>query len=184
MPEPSSIEIGGAPVVTLERPRPADPSRPAFLAAEILPGRGMMTLQIRAHLPSRGAIDLLDAPPLEKARQLLDEDAEPFPGNHSYLFGGAILLPYANRIRGRRSPDGRTVETTILGRQVTLPANAGGRRPGAEQYAMHGLILAARVGELRRETTAEEDRLLGTFYAGDFDHQWLSATEISFENVL
>jgi galactose mutarotase-like enzyme len=176
------MEIGGAPIVTLERPRPADVSQPAFRRAQILPGRGMMTLQIRAHLPSRGEVDLLDAPPLEKARELLDE--EEWRGNHTYLFGGAILLPFANRIRGRLSPDGRTIETTILGRKVTLPANWGGRRPGAERYAMHGLILASRVGELRRETTADADRLLGTLHAGDFGQHWLSATEVSFENVL
>jgi len=184
MSAPNPIKIGGAPVVTLERPLPADLSQPAFRSAQILPGRGMMTLQIRAHLPSRSEIDLLEAPPLEQARRLLDEAAEEFPGNHSYLFGGAILLPFANRIRGRCSPDGRTIETTILGRKVTLPANWGGRRPGAERYAMHGLLLASRVGELRRETTADEDRLLGTLHAGDFGQHWLSATEVAFENVL
>ncbi|HEV7518778.1 MAG TPA: aldose 1-epimerase, partial [Thermoanaerobaculia bacterium] len=95
-----------------------------------------------------------------------------------------ILLPFANRIRGRRSPDGRTIETTILGRKVTLPANAGGKKPGAEQYAMHGLILASRFEELRRETTAEADRLLGTLEVGDFDQRWLSATEVACEYVL
>ena len=182
--EQSPFEIGGAPIVNLERPRPFDLSQPAFLSATILPGRGMMTLQIRAHLPSRGDIDLLAAPPLEQAGQILDDPGEEWKGNASYGFGGAILLPFANRIRGDRSADGRTIDTTILGRTVTLPANAGGKKPGAEHYAMHGLILASRIEEVRRETTAEEDRLSGVLRAGDFGHQWLSATEVTFENVL
>lgn len=183
-----SINISGAQVVTLERPAPSDPQRPAFLSAQILPGRGMMTLQVRARLPLQGDFDLLTAPPLEEARQLLDggsgEFPGDFPGNGSYLIGGALLLPYANRIRGELSPDGKTVRTTILGKPVTLPANAGGRQPGAEQYSMHGLILASRVDEVHRETTEAQDSVRASLHAGDFGGCWISATDIEFENIL
>jgi galactose mutarotase-like enzyme len=144
----------------------------------------MMTLQVTAHLPGRGETDLIAAPALAAARDYFDQNPEPFPGNRSYLIGGAILLPYANRIRGRLAPDGKTIETGILEKTVRLPANAGGRRPGAERYAMHGLLLASKADEVRRETTAEEDRVVGTFQAGDFDGQWLSATAVHCENVL
>src|SRR5215210_2598504 len=101
-------------IITLERPRPVGTSGPAFLSAQVLPGRGMMTLQIRALLPQTGETDLLYAPSPEGAREVLESGSEGFPGNPSYLVGGAILLPYANRIRGRLSPDGKTVETEIL----------------------------------------------------------------------
>lgn len=184
MPEEKPIEIGGEPVVTLERPAPTDPDRPAFLNAQILPGRGMMTLQIQAHLPGRGATNLIAAPALEEARRFLDPQIEEFEGNHSYVIGGGILLPYANRIRGALAPDGRTIEAEILGRKVRLPANWGGRRPGAERYAMHGLLLASRVRDVHRETTEERDVLRGTFEAGDFGGRWPSSTEVSYENVL
>lgn len=179
-----TIEIGGLPVVTLERPRPADSDWPVFTGAQILPGRGMMTLQLQVHLPGHGAFDLLTAPPLAEARELLRPQVEPFPGNHSYRIGGALLLPYANRIRGRLSDDGRAIETEVPGGTIRLPANAGGRRPGAEQYAMHGLLLDARVTEQDRETTAEADVLRGTLQAGDFDGRWPSRTEVRWENVL
>ncbi len=184
MPEPAPLEINGAPVVTLERPRPSDPGRPGFLSARILPGRGMMTLQIRAQLPQMGAFDLLASPSPEEARMRLGGGSEDFAGLQSYLMGGAVLIPYANRIRGRLSAAGQSVETEVLGRQVHLPANAGGRRPGAERYAMHGLVLASRIENLQRRTTEEEDVLLGFFQAGDFEHQWVSQTELTFENVL
>jgi aldose 1-epimerase len=159
-------------------------TEPAFTAAEILPGRGMMTLQVRARLRGLGEVDLIMAPPLEKAGEFFGADQGGFPGNASYLIGGAILLPYANRIRGKLSADGRTVTTRILGREVTLPANAGGRRQGAERYSMHGLILDSEVGAIERETTAEADILRGTLDAGDFGHGWPSKAEITFENVL
>ena len=93
--------------------------------------------------------------------------------------GGAILLPYANRIRGAISADGRSISTQIAGRNVNLPANAGGKRAGAEQYAMHGLILASRFRDLQERTTAEEDRVRGVLSAGTFDNRWPSETQVS-----
>lgn len=176
-------EIGGEPVVFLERPAPVDASRPAFVSAMVLPGRGMMTLQIRAHLPGRGEADLLAAPPLERAREILDGE-EDFKGNSSYFFGAPILLPFANRIRGKLEPDGRTIEAAILGHKVRLLANAGGRKPGAERLAMHGLLLAAPFRPVERETTDAQDALRGRFQAGDFEGHWLSATEVACEIVL
>ena len=180
MPE-ANLLSDNTPAITLQVPPSGEP---AFTAAEILPGRGMMTLQVRARLPGLGEVDLLTAPSLEKAGEFFGADQGGFPGNASYLIGGAILLPYANRIRGKLSADGRTVTTRILGREVTLPANAGGRRAGAERYSMHGLILDSEVGAIERETTAEADILRGTLQAGDFGFGWPSSTEITFENVL
>lgn len=170
------------PVITLQAPAGEGL---ALSSAEILPGRGMTTLQVRARVPGLGEVDVIASPPLEEARvRFAAASREPFPGNESYLFGGAILIPYANRIRGRLSPDRRTIAARIPGGEVTLPANAGGRRPGAEQYAMHGLILDADVGEIERRTTGEEDAVRGILRAGDFGGRWVSDAEIRFENVL
>lgn len=177
-----SLEIGGLPVVTLEAPQlPED--GPAFLNARVVPGRAMLTLQIAARIPGRGETDLITSPPAEEARAILEAEEE-FPGNSSYGLGGAFLLPFANRIRGALSPDRRTIEAPVLGRTVRLPANAGGKRPGAEPYAMHGLLLSSPVDEVRRETTAAEDRVRATLRAGDFGGRWLSQADVEFENVL
>src|SRR3954454_18317458 len=172
--EPSAVTLQVAPT-----------AEPSFTTAEILPGRGMMTLQVRARLPEMGAVDLIASPPLAEARARFERSArQPFPGNESYFFGGAVLIPYANRIRGKRSADSRTITNRILDREVTLPANSGGRRPGAEQYAMHGLVLDSQVGDLERRTSEGEDVLRGTLQAGDFGWGWPSRTELTFENVL
>ena len=50
--KPAAVVIGGEPVVTLQRPTVTDTTRPQFLEATILPGRGMAVLQIKA-LPAR-----------------------------------------------------------------------------------------------------------------------------------
>jgi aldose 1-epimerase len=170
-------------IVTLTRPRPSGLDRPVFLSAEVLPGRGMMTFQITAHLPGRGEIDLLHAPSLDEARKDFAA-AKDFPGNPSFSFGGAILLPFANRIRGTLAPDGETIAAETPAGTVHLPANWGGRKPGAERYAMHGLVLASSMDDIRRESTAEEDRVTAVLHAGDFGGHWTSETEVTFEYAL
>src|SRR5438045_1904923 len=92
---------------------------PRFISAAVVPDRGMKVLQARAFLPGVGEIDLL----------------------HDAPFGGALLVPFANRIRGRLSSDGTAIDTSVLGRRVRLPANWSGREAGAERCAMHGLML-------------------------------------------
>jgi len=179
----NSIDVGDERILTLQAPSYPNTNQPSFLSAQVLPDRGMMTLQIRARFPFLGEIDLL-APSLQEARKILEQDSEGFPGNASYLVGGAILLPYANRIRGSVSADGRSLRTSVLGRAVHLPANASGKRPGAERFAMHGLILAERIDKIHRETTGERDTLRAFLHAGDFGGCWVSNTEVEIENTL
>jgi aldose 1-epimerase len=168
--------IGGAPVVSL-RARDAPADGPAFLAAEVLPGRGMMLLQARLRLPSGEVADAIHAPSAEGAAEALDGGPDDFAGNKSFSFGGAILAPYANRIRGRPLQGSREIETTVAGRIVRLPRNWGGKAQGAEQYAMHGLILDARA---QFEQPAP-DRVTGRIEAGDFGGRWPSALRLDFE---
>jgi galactose mutarotase-like enzyme len=144
-----------------------------------------MTLQLRARLAGLGEVDLIASPPLAEAlARFARSSSAPFPGNESFSFGGAVLIPFANRIRGRLSSDGRSITTRVLGREVTLPANFGGRRPGAERVAMHGLILDSPVGAVERRTAAAEDAARGVLQAGDFGWGWPSRTEIAFETIL
>ena len=130
-------EIGGRRVVVLSQPDSRDSDLPQILSVEVLPGRGMNVFQIRAYLPGKGMVDLMASPSLEEAKAKLEADP-----NAAFSFGGAILAPFANRIRGRVSADGKSIATLIEGRPVSLPANWRGKNSGAEPHAMHGLILA------------------------------------------
>jgi galactose mutarotase-like enzyme len=169
------VTIGGAPVVSL---RASDaPTGPAFLAADVLPGRGFMLLRAALRLPSGDTVDGVQGPTPQEAAKALDGGPDDFAGNAAFSFGGAILAPYANRIRGRDVSGSREIETEVAGQTVRLPRNWGGKAPGAAQYAMHGLILDKPVPY---EQTAP-DRVVGRLEAGDFGGRWPSRCELSFE---
>lgn len=170
-----STRINGQPVVTLKRAASHHGAKPEFLSATILPGRGMNLLQITANLPGKGVINVLATPPLDQVAQALTGDAF---GNMSFsTFGGAFLVPYANRIRGPLSPDGQTLTTSWHGKTLTLPANWSGKNPGAERHAIHGLILTRKADDLR--ISPDGRSVTATIHAGNFGGHWLSSTDLT-----
>ncbi len=168
-----TIEIGGQPAVTLERERSGDQLQ--FTGADLLPGRGMNTYQIRAYLPGKGEIDVLDALSLPEAAALMNGGPDDMIGNKSFAGGGAILVPYANRITGQLSQDGKTIKTDIMGRQYDLPANWHGKNAGAPKYAMHGLILDAKMTDVKHDATSAS----ALYHAGNFNGHWPGSTDLS-----
>jgi len=166
------LTIGGAPVMVLEA-RDAPAEGPALLAAEVLPGRGMMLLQARLRLPSGEVVDAIHAPAPAVAAQALSGGPDDFNGDKSFSFGGAILVPYANRITGAHVAGAREIATTVGGQPVRLPANWGGG-PARDEYAMHGLILD-KAFEYEQPSP---DRLTGRLSAGDFGCGWPGSAEI------
>jgi galactose mutarotase-like enzyme len=171
-----SLRIGGAPVVTLHASDPPAHG-PAFLEATVLPGRGMMLLQARVRLAGGGVVDALHAPSPADAARVLDGGPEDFNGNQSFSFGGAVLAPFVNRIRGRAVEGSREIEATVAGQLVRLPRNWGGRAAHAAQYAMHGLILAASV-PWRQDAP---DRIGGHLDCGDFAGHWPGKAALDIE---
>jgi len=175
-----AISIGGEPVVVLQRPRSSDQSKPQFLEATVLPGRGMAVLQIKAYVPGKGEINLLNSPPLPEAKQLLDSGDDEF-GNEVFKIGGAILLPFANRIRGTVSPDGKTITATVAGKTVTLPANWSGNNPGAEKHAIHGLLLKSKFVSVYSDNGPKESVVTASLRVGDFGGHWFSVGDVRVE---
>ena len=171
-----ALRIGGEPVVRLTA-QDAPATGPAFLEASVLPGRGMMLLQAKLRLPSGQVVDAIAAPEPHAAARVLDGGPEDFAGDKSFSFGGAILAPYANRIRGRPVEGAREIETEVAGRTVRLPRNWGGKAAGAEQYAMHGLILDARVPWRQ----AAPSRVTGRLEAADFGGRWPGRAALDFD---
>jgi len=169
-------QIAGAPVIALKA-RDVPARGPGFVEAEVLPGRGMMLLQAKLRLPSGEVVDAIEAPSAQAAAEKLSGGEDDFAGDASFSFGGAILAPFANRIRGRALGGSREIETVIAGHTVRLPRNWGGKAPGAEQYAMHGLILNAQV------TWRQDDpaHAVGWLDAGDFAGRWPGRLRFGFE---
>ncbi len=179
----SQISIGGEPVVTMRRPPASDKSKPQFLQLTQLPGRGMAWLQLKAYLPGRGETDLLNAPSLAEAKLLLDQQDDEF-GNGVFKIGAAILLPYANRVRGKLNSDGKTITANVDGRTLTLPANWHGNNPGAEKHAIHGLMLRSQFQDIQQKKSADAATVSGVLHAGNFGGHWLSSTDVNVESTL
>ena len=177
------ISIGGEPAVILERPQAHDRTKPQFLGATILPGNGMNLLQVRAYLPGKGDIDVINAPSLAEAKNLLENQNDAF-GNKSFSMGGAILLPYPNRIRGKLSADGKIIETAIGNEPLSLPANWKGKKPGAEVHAMHGLIMSAHFQDVKFHNGPVQSTVSGFLHGGNFDGHWPSKTDVSVRMIL
>jgi aldose 1-epimerase len=170
-----SVEVGGQPAITLQRERTGESIQ--FTGADVLPGRGMNIYQIRAYLPGKGSVDVMASPPLAVAATLMNGGDEDMVGNKSFSVGGAILLPYANRITGKLDANGKLIRTTILDREVDLPANWHGKNPGAGKYAMHGLILDAKFTDVKQDTSS----VSAVFHAGNFGGHWVGSTDLTTE---
>ncbi len=176
-----TTQINGEDVVTLKRTATEGGKTPEFLSATVIPGRGMNLFQITADIPGRGTTDVFFAPSLEEAKaKLTGTDADAF-GNGSFSFGGAFLVPYPNRIRGKLSADGKTITTAWHGHQLTLPANWAGKKPGAEKHAMHGLILDSKTDDVKTESNGDGQSVTGVIHAGNFGGHWPSQTDLNFK---
>jgi aldose 1-epimerase len=178
-PVASVPQVGGQDVVKLQRTATSGGAKPEFLSATILPGRGMNLFQITANIPGKGETPVFFAPSLDEAAKVMNGDADDHDGTQSFRFGGAFLVPYPNRIRGKLSADGKTITTSWNGKPLTLPANWKGVKPGAEPHAMHGLILSSKSDSVNTENTADGQTVTGVIHAADFGGHWPSNTDLT-----
>jgi aldose 1-epimerase len=180
----SPVMFSGQPAIVLRRILPEGHNTPAITEVEILTGRGFNIWQVRGFLPGKGTVDLFTAPSLEKARELMNGGMDDFYGNEGFKNGGALLIPYANRIRGKFLRLERRIETNIAGKPFKLPANWVGKNPGAEPHAMHGLMLDQAVTNTRREATAAGAFLDSHYGPTAFRGHWPASTELFFSAAL
>ena len=176
--------IGGKEPITLTRLQSENGALPEFTSAVILPGRGMNIFQITAYIPGRGLTALLASPTIEEAAAQLSGTGPDKNGDLSFRMGGAFLLPYPNRVRGKFNPETQTITTEWKGHPLTLPANENPNTPGLEPVAMHGLLLDKAMTTVETNTMPDGGVATATYHAGDFDGHWLSQTDVAITIVL
>src|ERR1700758_4978687 len=179
-PAAAPTQIGGQDIVKLERKPTSNGQKPEFLTATVLPGRGMNLFQITANIPGKGEVEVFASPSLADAAAKLSGGPDDQNGNASFAFGGAFLVPYPNRIRGKLSDDGKSITTEWHGKTLTLPANFSGKKPGAEVHSIHGLLLTSKTDDVKIADSADGQTVTGTIHAGDFGGHWLSKTDLDF----
>jgi len=170
--------IGGQPAVALTRLKSGDGSKPEFLSAVVLPGRGMNLFQITAYVPGKGEIPLLHSPSIEEAASILGGPDDP-NGTKAFTFGGAFLAPFANRIIGPLSNGNKTVSFEWQGNPLTLDANWKGNNPGAVPHAIHGLILTSKTDDLKQSASGDTKTVSGVIHNGSMSQKWFSKTDVS-----
>jgi galactose mutarotase-like enzyme len=170
----NNLIIGGQPVFKLLAPFSESQKEASIISATVLPGRGMNVFQLKAFLPDYGLFNMFSSFPVEEAPDFFTENSEDFMGNKSFLTGGAILLPFAGRIRGKLLSDGKSLEVKLLDKTVILPANwsSDGNSQG-EKIAHHGLILKKHMHTLETGADSNSAFIEGVLYAGDYDGRWL-----------
>lgn len=169
--------LGGQQVIVLHRQRSGDGNNPEFLSVTLLPGRGMNVFQITAFLPGKGEVPLLVSPSLTDAAKLLSGKSADADGNESFMMGGAFLFPFANRILGPTTPDGRYVRATWHGRTVLLRANWHGSRPGSAPQALHGQLLTAKAASIQNIALPDGAAISATYHL-PADGHWFSDNEL------
>ncbi len=144
----------------------------------------MNVFQIRAFVPGKGDVDLIASPSLEEAAKTFSNGSEDFYDLKSATMGGAILVPYPNRIRGTLSADGKTIETQVNGKTISLPANLQPKHPNAEKVAIHGLILDAKFQDVNVTKGNDQSTVSAVLHGGDFEGHWFSQTDINVSTSL
>jgi len=175
-------EIGGQKLITLSR-KPLSTTQPEFTSITLVPGRALLIQQITANFPGKGSVDVLASRDLPGAKKLLEVDDDQY-GNQLFRLGAAFLFPYPNRMRGKLSADGKTIETAWQGHPLHLPASWHGENPGAEVNSMHGLILKRAVDSVEVKEVPGGQQVVGIIHGGDFAGHWLSKTDLKITITL
>jgi galactose mutarotase-like enzyme len=174
-----TVRPGGQEMVQLQRSQMLGGEGPEFLSATLLPGRGMNLLQIRANLPQKGEVNLLASPTPEEAAKLLSGSGEDTTGANSLAMGAAIELPWAGRISGSPTPDGKNVIAMWRGERLILPSDPRDSYGSGGAVAAGGLLLKQASDSVNTNVMPDGGEARATFIAGDFDGHWLSKTEIA-----
>jgi aldose 1-epimerase len=173
-----TVRPGGQDIVQLQRSQIAGGNGPEFLSATLLPGRGMNLLQITAYLPQKGEVNLLASPPLQEAATILSGTGADANGAKSLSMGAAIEMPWAGRISGVSTPDGKNLSTIWHGNRFVLPTDARDSYGVAGVVAAGGLLLKQPSDSINTNVMPDGGEAQATFHAGDFDGRWPSQTEI------
>ena len=168
-----NLLIGGQPTIKLHAPFTEDQKHPAIVGAAILPGRGMNIFQLQAFLPGHGLFNMLASIPLAEAADYFSDSDDDSLGNRSFMVGGAILLPFAGRIRGNGFSQGGVITVSILNKAVTIPANwSSGGNSHREKVAHHGLILKRGMHSIHTGSDTSQAFVEARFNAEDYGCGW------------
>ena len=150
-----------------------------LISATFLPGRGMNVLQITALIPGHGEVPLLMSPLVASAAGILNGQDDDANGSASTSLGGAILLPWAQRLSGSSTSTPGVLSTDWNGKRLSFPAENSGSNMSVE-----GLLLNRGADSVKSDVLPDGQSVTAVFHAGDFSGNWLSTVEVMVEAQL
>ncbi len=165
---------GGQEPLLLERSPLEGGATPEFIAATLLPGRGMGLLQIKALIPGKGEVNLLDGPSLTDAEAMLTGEDADAAGAESLKLGGVLEVQWAGSIYGAAKDDAE-ITTAWEGHPLSLPAARG----KASLEAAGGLLLKMASKSSQMNVMPDGGETSVTYSAGSFDGRWPSEMEVT-----
>jgi galactose mutarotase-like enzyme len=123
-------------------------------------------------------VNLLASPPLQEAATILSGTGADANGAKSLSMGAAIEMPWAGRISGWSTPDGKNLSTMWRGTRLILPTDAKDSYGVAGVVAAGGLLLKQPADSINTNVMPDGGEAQATFHAGNFDGHWPSQTEI------
>ncbi len=186
-PRPSTpIWVGGLPVLDLDLPQSQWSDEGVQIRRiQLIPGRGLNTHQIWAHVPGKGEVAILASDPIEQVAPQFSAADHDVHGNQSFFQGGPWMIPFANRIRGSQIPAKNQIRVQAGSKAWSLDANWAGSKPGSEPHAMHGLLLKTPFDVVTNTVLPDGSRQLrAEKRMGDFGGRWIGDLNLVFEAVL
>jgi aldose 1-epimerase len=170
---------GGQDPIRLSRSATSIGKGVELISATFLPGRGMNVFQVTALIPGHGEVSLLVSPLLASAPGLLNGQDDDANGSASTTVGGAVLLPWAQRLSGTSTSTQGMLSTNWNGKRLSFPAENSGSNMSVE-----GLLLARAADTVKSDVLPDGQSVVAVFHAGDFSGNWLSTIDVTVEAQL
>lgn len=170
---------GGQDPIRLSRSATSIGKGVELISATFLPGRGMNVFQITALVPGHGEVQLMASPMLASAASVLNGQDDDANGSSSTTLGGAVLLPWAQRLSGTSTNTQGMLSTNWNGKQLSFPAENAGSNMSVE-----GLLLNRAADSVKSDVLPDGQSVVAVFHAGDFSGNWLSTIDVTVEAQL
>lgn len=167
---------GGQDPIRLTRSATSIGKDAELLSATFLPGRGMNVFQITALIPGHGEVPLLVSPSLASATGILSGQDEDANGSASTSLGGAILIPWSQRIYGMPSGTPGILQTDWGGKRLTFPAENA-----RSNLSVEGLLLNRGADSVKSDVLPDGQSVEAVFHAGDFAGGWPSTIDVTVQ---
>lgn len=170
---------GGQDPVRLSRSATTIGKGAELVSATFLPGRGMNVFQITALIPGHGEVPLLVSPTLPVATRMFNGQDEDANGAASTTMGGAILLPWAQRLLGTPTSTPGLLQTDWKGHKLIFPASTP-----QSTISVEGMLLNRGADTVKSDVLPDGQSVLAIFHPGNFSGGWPSTIDVIVEAQL